>query len=213
MATRRARRGKVVFVRSNPRRRRSHRRHRRSNPASGLSNPFRRHRRHHRRANPFHRRHRRRNPSMGGGLSLGRNLVEKGISILSASTGYFGALYANKLMPATTLRYRGAIFALLGLLASMKIREKHLQYLFLGFAVEGGVDVLRQNVGTFATLSADDASEHLMGAGMITSQRGSSALGFDRGAGLGYDPDNMNGESLVGEALVGVGGLGLDSNW
>jgi hypothetical protein len=211
MATRRARRGKVVFVRANPRRRRSHRRHRRSNPAPVLSNPYRRHRRHARRANPFHRRHRRRNP-VSGGLSLGRNLVEKGISILSASTGYFGALYANKLMPATTLRYRGAIFAALGLLASMKIREKHLQYLFLGFAVEGGVDVLRQNVGTFATLSADDASEHLMGAGMISSQRGSPALGHDTHTGLGYDY-SMQGESLVGESLVGVGGLGLDSNW
>jgi hypothetical protein len=219
MATRRRRKtGKVLFVKSNPKRHRSRRRRHNPAPAVFLGNPSPRRRRHARRAvtvvhrrrrsNPaprrHFRRHRRTNPGSFS-LSFGKGLAEQGLSVLTSAAGYFGALYANKYFPASMIRYRGGILLLAALIASAKIKQKHLQTFFLGVAVEGGVDVLRQNVSTFASLSADDAAEHMiLGAGsQISTNRGNSALGYSP-SGLGAQATNGLGEELEGEQFFGA---------
>lgn len=211
MATRRKRRtGKVLFVKSNPAKRRKRRK---SNPGPVAAAPARRRRRA-RRANPaprrrrsrvasfvssVRRRARRHNPGPGS-VALGSNMVDGAISLVSGGLGYFAGLLANKYVPASMIRYRGALLILVSLVGAVKVKNRHLRVGLIGLGVEGAVDMLKQNVSSFATLSADDAAEHMvLGMGsQISTQRGNPALGYEPGAGLGYEPnDETERDSMV----------------
>jgi hypothetical protein len=206
----RAGKAKVVFVNPSPKRRRRRtrrvavrhnppkrtRRRRRHNTV--LSNPFprRRHSRHHR------------NPAPGA-VSVGRSLTDGVVSVVEGGVGFFGGLMVNKLFPASMIRYRGAILALVALVGFAKIPNKHARMALLGIAIEGAVDGLRQNVSVFTGLSADDASETIMG---ISSQRGNPALGYTASDAI-HGEDSVDGDSIDGldgeEELMGAYGSGL----
>lgn len=211
MATKRRKKShKVVFV--NPKRRRARRRktnpvrRRKSHPRTVVMQNPRRRRRH--RSNPAksYRRHRRHNPSV-----LGSSVLDGLISVTTGAVGYFSGMAVNKFFPASMVRYRGPIIALLGVLGTWKIKNKHARTALIGFAIEGAVDGLRQNVSIFSQLSGDDAAETIMG---ITSQRGNPALGYE-GTGLfGGAGDGLNGDGtddLYGdeETMSGAYGSGL----
>jgi hypothetical protein len=220
MASRHKRRktGKVVFVKANPRKR-AHKRRRRNPAPIVVGNPRRRHTR--RRRNPgilgnisrHVRRSTRRNPP--GSINVGSNVTDGVFSLAAGGLGYFGALIANKAVPTSYVKYRGIAFAVAAILATWKIREKHLRMAAIGFGIEGVVDALKQNVSTFSSLSADDANEHLLGVERQT-------LGLDYGHGdsglgdEGMDGDTVDGDTVVGASTVVVGdnySSGLEGSW
>ena len=219
--------------------RRRTRKKRAASPKIVFANPTRRRRRRAVKSNPAKRRRRRRTSAVAsvfhkvrhharrvksnpkGSVSVGSNFQDGAMSVGAGALGFFAGLAANKIFPAAWIRFRGAILAAVSLLAVWKIREKHIRIGFIGLAIEGGVDALKQNVSAFANLSADDAAEHLLGAGGLNPQinysHGASGLGTDHlgedemlgadgGAGLGEEVEAMAGMFGEDDNLSG-------SNW
>lgn len=202
-------------------RRRRHSRRKNPAPVSFTPNAPRRRRR--RRSNPgrsvrtrikhIYHVSRRRNPSRsgeGGSITVGqKGSVMDGVLYLTAGgAGYFGGLLVNKMTGGKFIKWRGIALAVASLFGIWKIREKHAKMLFVGLGVEGMVDALRQNVSTFASLSADDAAETLvMGkeAPQISYNRGVPSLGNE--SGLGAEDGLGEEEQVYGEEpdLLGEG--------
>lgn len=196
---------------------RTRRRHKRKNPAPVQFTPNAPRRRRRRRSNPsrpsmrtrtkhvYHRVRRRHNPARGesgGSVSIGSkgSIVDGVLSLGAGGLGYFGGLMFNKFTGGKFIKLRGIALAIAALFGIWKIRDKHARLLFVGAGVEGVVDALRQNVTTFATLSADDAAETLvMGkeAPSISYTHGAPSLGNE--AGLGNESGLGEEEIVYGE--------------
>lgn len=150
----------------------------------------------------------RRNPGQGS-VSVGSSIVDGMISVTVGGVGYFAGLMANKFIPASMIRFRGGIVAVVALLGIWKIKNKHARIGLIGLGIEGATDMLKQNLPMFTGLAADDASETIMG---ISTQRGNPALGSSdslMGAGDGFS-DELSGE----EDYVGLDhGTGLGNDW
>lgn len=206
---RRTGKAKVVFLNPSPRkRRRVHRRRRavKANPAPARKH-YRRRRRHAVLANPSRRRrhYRKHNPGPGS-VTVGRSLTDGLVSVVEGGVGYFGGMFANKLFPASMIRYRGGILAILALVGMWKIPNKHARMALMGLAIQGAVDGLRQNVSIFSQMAGDDASETILG---ISSQRGNPALGYSATDAL-QGADDLDGDDLDGEEeMLGAYGSGL----
>lgn len=212
-------------------RRRTRRKRSTHSPKIVFANPVKRRKRRAVRKNPAKRRRRRvstvsamihkvrhharrihKNPK--GSVSVGSNFQDGAVSVASGALGFFAGLAANKIFPANWIRFRGAILAAVSLLAVWKIKEKHVRIGFIGLAIEGGVDALKQNVSAFANLSADDAAEHLLGAGGMNPQinysHGAAGLGEDH---LGEDSFGADGGAGLGEEVEAMAGMfGEDDN-
>lgn len=195
----------------NPRRRRRSRR--RMNPGPEMRPRVSRRRKYSYYTGKGHRRH---NPSReGGGISIGaRGSIMDGVLSLGAGgLGYFGGLMLNKMAGTRFVKYRGIALAIASLFAIWKIKDKHAKLLFVGTGVEGVVDALRQNVTTFANLSADDAAETLV-LGEVSYTHGVPQLGNEQNLGneeeLGGESEGVYGEEDDGppegyqRALVGA---------
>lgn len=211
---RRAGKAKVVFLNPTPKRRKrrsSRRRAVKANPAPARKH-YRRRRRHAVLSNPSRRRrHSRRHNPAPGSLTVGRSLTDGVVSVVEGGVGFFGGMFANKLFPASMLRYRGGILAILALVGMWKIPNKHARMALMGLAIQGAVDGLRQNVSIFSQMAGDDASETIMG---ISTQRGNPALGYSATDALNGADDGFDGDEPDGDEMMGAYGSGLSGeNW